>query len=472
MSNQSVSINSVKEARTNSGEGLPPGRSSTEQQGGPGRHRTTAKGSRRKKWSQEVNRIVMECYYSSNPEVVGYIERMHMTWKEKGMFDVKEQRLLDQKLQIVTEKWFSDLELNEIKERLMDVAKESVENGCEGSVEFGEEENVVCENECHVVLEDTCLNQDCYSNNDKSEVVTKLELNHDTVLKGDENEIFEQFIVFVYKKEKQQLKSLRGILKAKVKCAVNKVNCVLKKIDIRNLTELNNTMYAAAAYVTELVGANKLPETKKEPWWKRRLEGKLKELDRDLDLVNNLLEQRNIKKKHKDRLERRSNIQRKRLNIVKEEMKQRIAAVGAKIKRFNPRINQYQQNWMSINNQGRFFQRLNNEEENRQYEIPNSVEPQTFWRGIWSERKEHHKDAEWLKDVKKELEQDEGQDKIDITKDKMMRIMRKMPNWKAPGPDNVEGYWLKNLTQLHDTLVVYLQECLDSEVVPDWLTKG
>ena len=92
----------------------------------------------------------MECYYSSNP-VVGYIERTHMIWKEKGMFDVKE-RLLDQKWQIVTKKWFSD---------------QSVKNGCEGSVEFSVEENVVCENECHVVLEDTCLNQDCYSNNDK-----------------------------------------------------------------------------------------------------------------------------------------------------------------------------------------------------------------------------------------------------------------------------------------------------------------
>ena len=121
---------------------------------------------------------------------------------------------------------------------------------------------------------------------------------------------------------------------------------------------------------------------------------------------------------------------------------------------------------MKDNNQGRFTQRLNNEEENHQYEIPHSVEAQTFWRGIWSERKEYHKDAEWLKDVKKELEQDEGQNKIDITKDKMMRVMRKMPNWKTPGPDNVQSYWLTNLTPLHDRLVVYLQECLDSGVVP------
>ena len=33
-----------------------------------------------------------------------YIERIHMLWKEKGIFDIKEQRLLDQKWQIVTKK--------------------------------------------------------------------------------------------------------------------------------------------------------------------------------------------------------------------------------------------------------------------------------------------------------------------------------------------------------------------------------
>ena len=97
----------------------------------------------------------------------------------------------------------------------MGVTEESDENGCEGSVGFGEEENVVCENECHVVLEDTCLNQDRYRNNDKYEVVTKLALKHGTVLQGDENEIFEKLIIFVYKKKKEQFKSLRGIRKQK-----------------------------------------------------------------------------------------------------------------------------------------------------------------------------------------------------------------------------------------------------------------
>ena len=104
MSNQSFSMNRVKEAGNNSGKGLSPGRCPTEQQGGPGRHRTTVKGCRRRKWSQEVNQIVMECYYSSNLEEVGHKERMHMIWIEKGMFDVKEQLLLDQKWRTVTKK--------------------------------------------------------------------------------------------------------------------------------------------------------------------------------------------------------------------------------------------------------------------------------------------------------------------------------------------------------------------------------
>ena len=76
-------MNGMKEAGTNRGEGLSPDRCPTEHQCGPGRHRTTAKGGRGRKWSQEVNRIVMECYYSSNPEVAGYTERTHMIWKEK-----------------------------------------------------------------------------------------------------------------------------------------------------------------------------------------------------------------------------------------------------------------------------------------------------------------------------------------------------------------------------------------------------
>ena len=71
-------------------------------------------------------------------------------------------------------------------------------------------------------------------------MVTRLALKHGTFLQENENKIFEQFIMFVHKKEKEQLTSLCWVPKAKMKCAVNKVSCVFKKIDIQNGTELNN----------------------------------------------------------------------------------------------------------------------------------------------------------------------------------------------------------------------------------------
>ena len=47
-----------------------------------------------------------------------------------------------------------------------------------------------------------------------------------------------------------------------------------------------------------------------------------------------------------------------------------------------------------------------------------------------------------------------------------------MPNWKSPGPDLVQGFWLKNFSSLHESVRLQLKECLDSGFVPSWLTRG
>ena len=54
----------------------------------------------RKKWTQEENRVVMECYYRTKPKFNGCRQRMHAIWKHEGMFNITEQRLVDQQNQI------------------------------------------------------------------------------------------------------------------------------------------------------------------------------------------------------------------------------------------------------------------------------------------------------------------------------------------------------------------------------------
>jgi len=92
MSSSNIEHNGVNGTGT-SCEGATPGRCSPAQQRGPGRHQTTTK----KKWTKQLNKAVMECYYLSNPvdesgkPVRGYRRRMHNIWKERGLIDISEQ---------------------------------------------------------------------------------------------------------------------------------------------------------------------------------------------------------------------------------------------------------------------------------------------------------------------------------------------------------------------------------------------
>ena len=47
-----------------------------------------------------------------------------------------------------------------------------------------------------------------------------------------------------------------------------------------------------------------------------------------------------------------------------------------------------------------------------------------------------------------------------------------MPNWKSPGPDLVQGFWLKNFSSLHERVRLQLKGRLNSGFVPNWLNRG
>ena len=45
-------------------------------------------------------------------------------------------------------------------------------------------------------------------------------------------------------------------------------------------------------------------------------------------------------------------------------------------------------------------------------------------------------------------------EKVDISQEMVKMQCRIMPNWKAPGKDDMQGYWLKNLTSLHPRIAM------------------
>ena len=65
-----------------------------------------------------MNRVVMECYFESEPTVRGYRKRKLSVWQKRDMFKVSEQNLADQARAIKTNKWLSEVELGEIKRQV------------------------------------------------------------------------------------------------------------------------------------------------------------------------------------------------------------------------------------------------------------------------------------------------------------------------------------------------------------------
>ena len=112
-------------------------------------------------------------------------------------------------------------------------------------------------------------------------------------------------------------------------------------------------------------------------------------------------------------------------------------AKSAKIRRYEQRIEQFRQNGIFDFDQTKIYAEFNGGGV-RSNDVPNAEESKRFWGDIWSAEKGHNQEAEWLKDLKNELENEEHlQDSVVISIEKVRKQYRKMPNWKAPGKDGV-----------------------------------
>ena len=175
----------------------------------------------------------------------------------------------------------------------------------------------------------------------------------------DENAITEEHKEIVEKVIQiiQEGKTCDGIVFKKVdskklKSQTAKVNAAISHIKTNNITQTNNLIKACSVWIAEEMGLKKFElKEKKVPRWKRRIEGDIKRLRKDVCLLDrkekNELGRMGPKKSRKLReMEEKYRVRRKGLKTVIEELKQRMIAKSAKIKRYEQRINQFRLNRM------------------------------------------------------------------------------------------------------------------------------
>ena len=176
------------------------------------------------------------------------------------------------------------------------------------------------------------------------------------------------------------------------------------------------------------------------------------------------------KEKYRE-LERKYQIKKKGENVVIEELKQRLQAKAAKLKSYEQRIHQFRINRLFQQDQKKVYQEFNGMSRSEGV-APDAEGSERFWSGIWGNEVQHNKDAEWLKELKDECGETRKDD-IVINLAMVTAQAKKIPNWKVPGPDGVQGYWIKKLTVLHDRIAEQMNEMINSRVpIPVWMTTG
>ena len=68
----------------------------------------------------------------------------------------------------------------------------------------------------------------------------------------------------------------------------------------------------------------------------------------------------------------------------------------------------------------------------------------------------------------------ENQQKVvKISLEKVTKQCKKIPNWRAPGKDGVQGYWIKTLSSLHKRIAYQLNKILKgADTLQPWMTYG
>ena len=174
----------------------------------------------RQTWTKTLNTAVMECYFLSRPSdeegkpVRGYRRRMHNTWKERYRTQITEPRFCDQPRMIRKNEWITKLELENIRRKVLQIEKGIEANNNDNTSEpFYQDEENIHKNEATQVdtenlgVKEKTMIQDIFD------------------LMKDNNRI--------------ELRAFNKIDRCVLAEWSRKINCILKHIRTKNITDTN-----------------------------------------------------------------------------------------------------------------------------------------------------------------------------------------------------------------------------------------
>jgi len=129
-----------------------------------------------------------------------------------------------------------------------------------------------------------------------------------------------------------------------------------------------------------------------------------------------------------------------------EILKQKVQAKAQRIRRYEKRETQYTQNKMFKEDIKKFYRNLGMKNIEAR-EPPSMAEAETYWKSLWGEEAQHNERAEWIRRKQKRKVSLMDWRPVHVTE--ITSYLSKTPNWKSPGNDQIQNYWLKAFPATH-----------------------
>ena len=143
----------------------------------------------------------------------------------------------------------------------------------------------------------------------------------------EEERILVQLIEKLEHPERLEAQNLRHLDRKKLREKPTIVNNVINRVRTQNITKTNVLVLAGANAMADLLNIRKKNASReKDPWWKKRITGKIRELRKDIS-KSDQWNRKSIKSEHtKKRLEEVCHVKRNGILVVIEELMQRVKA--------------------------------------------------------------------------------------------------------------------------------------------------
>ena len=253
-------------------------------------------------------------------------------------------------------------------------------------------------------------------------------------------------------------------------------NCALSRIisdfKITTLDDINSLQYATgsvlAGNIIPLPNPRQTQRQPRNPYKKiQRSIFKIRQLIGRLTSAINLT----IGKKGKRKLNKLLKGQSYQDRLQVERMK--LAALTKKIRTLKQKKERFINNKKFMLNRKRFFNELRESNSKNVTSPPTKSNIETFWKNILSTPSVHNTEASWILNEETAQSQTHQDAWTNITVELFNKAISKLSNWKAPGIDKVNNFWIKKLHSTHSSMRNALNHiCLHPEKTPYWLTKG